>query len=183
MQDDLDARVGLCERLDQVRVGDRGRQAQVPEDDRALPGPRQRLRRQERVFGGGQGRPRLLEEDLSGGSERDPAGVPLEQLQPEVRLELGHRLRERRLGDVQLLRGKGDLALFCDRHEVLQVAPLERVEQFQVPSRMGLKPAGAAESAYYAARGVRGDESSHNHRATRAACSQGPPRAERRPTR
>jgi hypothetical protein len=50
----------------------------------------------------------------------------IEQLDAELTLELGDRLRERRLRDVQLLRGPDELALLGDRYEVEHLAAPER---------------------------------------------------------
>ena len=47
-----------------------------------------------------------------------PQGVALKQLEADVGLEVSNRLRERGLGDVQPLRGAGDLPLFRNRYEV-----------------------------------------------------------------
>ena len=47
--------------------------------------------------------------------------MPFEQLQAELGLELGDRLRERRLGDVELLGRARDLSLFRDGHEVAKL--------------------------------------------------------------
>ena len=55
-----------------------------------------------RLVVGRDGRARLLEEQRSGGREADPARMAFEQLEPDVLLEVGDRLRERGLRHVQL---------------------------------------------------------------------------------
>ena len=57
---------------------------------------------------------RLLEEQGAGGREVHAARVALEQADADGLLELGDHLRERGLGDVELGRGAGYLALFHD---------------------------------------------------------------------
>ena len=67
----------------------------------------------------------LLEERLTGRRQRDAARVALEQHDSDVGLELGDRLRERGLRDVELARGARHLPLFGDGHEVDEMASPE----------------------------------------------------------
>ena len=69
---------------------------------------------------GGYGDPRLCQERLTGGRQADAARVTLQQFDAELGLELGDRLRQRGLCDVQLLRGAGDLSLFRHGDEIVQ---------------------------------------------------------------
>ena len=57
---------------------------------------------------------------------RELPWVPVEQLHGELALELGDRLRERWLREVQLRRGAGDLSLFSDDNEVAQLTQPKR---------------------------------------------------------
>ena len=56
--------------------------------------------------------------------------MTLEQLDPDLRLEPRDRLRERRLGQLEALRGPSHLALLGHGHEVAQ---LPEVELAQLP--------------------------------------------------
>ena len=56
-----------------------------------------------------------------GGAEDDAAADPMEQLNPELALEIGDRLGERGLRDMQLLCGPAEAVVIDDRQEVLEL--------------------------------------------------------------
>ena len=74
----------------------------------------------------GQHPARLLGEDAPRlGELHDPAR-PLEQLHPQLRLELSNRLRERRLRDVEPLGRSPEVELVAHGQEVAEVPELDR---------------------------------------------------------
>src|SRR5271165_62810 len=122
---DLDTWVGLGERREQLgRAQDRGRPDEA-DLEHPCGFPRQRFGRKPGLPLARHGHPRLLQERLAVRREGDAAGVALEQLDAQFALELGDRLREGRLGDLELGRGTSQLTLFRGRHEVAQLPPLE----------------------------------------------------------
>ncbi len=71
-----------------------------------------------------QQRLRLLLQQPAGVGEPHTAAVALEQLHPELGLEPADLLAQRRLGDVQALRGPTEVELVGNRGEVAQMAQL-----------------------------------------------------------
>ena len=69
----------------------------------------------------GEDRLRAGEQLLPGGRDLDAGAGALEQLQPELALEPAHLLRERGLGDVELLGRAREVAMARDRREVLEL--------------------------------------------------------------
>src|SRR5689334_12387165 len=70
---------------------------------------------------------RLLGERDPGLGRHDPAAPAPEELDPELSLELTNRLGQRRLGDVQALRGTPEVALLDHRQEVAKEPELDSV--------------------------------------------------------
>ena len=70
---------------------------------------------------------RVAGDGLAGLGRRDPAARALEQLGAELGLEPADLVRERRLGDVQLLGGAGEVAVSGDRLGVDELAQLHRL--------------------------------------------------------
>jgi hypothetical protein len=77
------------------------------------------------LFGGLQRDSRLLVEGRSGSGETDPAGVPFKELKSNGFLELCDRLRESRLGNMELLGRARYLPLFDDGGEEGQLAEVK----------------------------------------------------------
>ena len=63
-------------------------------------------------------------EQLAGGGRHDASRCALEQLGAELRLELPDLMRERRLGDVELLGRAGEVAVAGDRLGVAELTNL-----------------------------------------------------------
>jgi hypothetical protein len=77
-------------------------------------------------LGVAQHAPRLLEEGAAGTREGDAALAAIEELDPELLLELADLLAHRRLGDVQTLRCLAKVQLLRDGDEVPQMPELHR---------------------------------------------------------
>ena len=123
----LDRRVPVHETSqDRPRDGLKARQeAEHHRAARAQPRPQDRLC----LLGGVESVPRLLQERGTGGRQADAAGVPLEQGQPDARLELGDRLGQRRLCDVELRGRTRYLARFSDRELETRLAEAQKDEK------------------------------------------------------
>jgi hypothetical protein len=126
---DLSVGIGGRERREQFARRDRRRRSDEPDLDDVMSGARERLSLSLGLELGLDRHSRLREEGLALGCELDPAGVPLQQLEAELGLQLGDRLRQRRLGDLQAPRRARHLPLFGNRHEVAQVGGPERHRQ------------------------------------------------------
>jgi hypothetical protein len=85
----------------------------------------------------GEDRPGALGEDLSGLGRHDSAARPQQQVHAELLLELGDRLRERRLRHVEPLGGATEVLLLHHREEVAQMPQLDRADHISklLPAR------------------------------------------------
>src|SRR5688572_3390426 len=81
----------------------------------------------ERLVSRLDGRTCMLEENAAVVGEGHAVRSTLEQLHPEAVLELGERLRERRLSNAQPGRGLGYLTHLRDRNEVAQMPQLRHL--------------------------------------------------------
>ena len=124
-QGQLGVGVGICERGEQLRTAHHRRRPDEADLDQSLGGSCQRLGCPLGLVLAGDRRTRLGQERLAGVGQADAAGVTFEELDAELRLELGDRVRESRLGDVQARRSARDLPLLGDREEIAQLASLE----------------------------------------------------------
>ncbi len=122
---DLALGVSLGERVEQLVRDERRRRPDEADLEHALRSARERLGGEADLALGLDHGARLLEERSPCVGQPYPLGVAFEQLQAELALELGDRLRERRLGDEQLLCGTRDLTLVCDGDEVAQLVGLQ----------------------------------------------------------
>ena len=75
--------------------------------------------------GHGQDAPGAVVEEPARLRERDASRPPADELRPELSLELGELVGERRLRDVQAPGGRGDLALLGDGDEVLELLEIQ----------------------------------------------------------
>jgi hypothetical protein len=94
----------------------------------------------------GQHPPCLLGEDAPRVGQLHDAARPLEELDPERRLELSNRLREGRLRDVELLGRSPEVQLVAHRQEVAQVPELDR----EAGSRLLVRTSFCARSTHAA---------------------------------
>ncbi len=72
----------------------------------------------------GEDAPRPLGDRLAGVGSDDAPARALEELDAELVLEPAHLVRERRLGDVELLGGAGEVAMPGDGLDVPELAQL-----------------------------------------------------------
>jgi hypothetical protein len=84
------------------------------------------LRRLRRALDMEQDRLRLVEEDASRLRQLDPALGPIEERDPELRLELQDLLAERRLSHAKAKRGPTKMQLLRDSHEISEMPKLHR---------------------------------------------------------
>jgi hypothetical protein len=68
----------------------------------------------------------VLQEHFTGRGQLDVTARPLEQPRSQLALQLGYRLRQRRLRDVQALRGAAEVELLAQDGEVTELSELER---------------------------------------------------------
>src|SRR4051794_31478973 len=91
--------------------------------------------------GGAQHAARLLEQRTARGGQRDAALRAVEEPDAELLLELADLLADRRLGDVEPLRGAAEVQLFGDGDEVPEMAEFHRWALF-TPSAPSAPSAG-----------------------------------------
>jgi hypothetical protein len=115
-------------------VGQRGEE---PDPQFALLAASRATHGLDRTLGLREHRPRLAEQHGADVGELDSTGAPLEQLDPELRLQRADLLGERLLGDVQPPGRAGEVALLRDGDEVAQLAQLRR---HAVHGRKGHRP-------------------------------------------
>ena len=116
--------IGGREGIEQLGSLHHRRPAQKAPLEKIAVGARARLRGAVGVCHGRHRGPGGLEVCLSGGGQRHAARMAHEQGDAQSRLELGDRLREGRLRDMEPARRARYLALLGDHHEVAQLAQL-----------------------------------------------------------
>src|SRR6266540_1931573 len=121
---ELDSRMTLAKEGQQARKDVELGGRHVADDQLADLAPRRPARDLHRALRLGQRQPRFDEEGPTGVRQRDSAIRPMEETDAELALEVADLLTERRLRDVQALRGSTEMQLFGDRHEVPEVTKL-----------------------------------------------------------
>jgi hypothetical protein len=118
-----------AERADDVRDQRVGHGPDEPQPDEPGPAGAGATRRLDRPVEVPEEHPHVAQERLPRGGQTDAAVRPDEQDRPDAILELGDRLAQRRLRDVQPARGSAEAPVLGDSDEVAEVAKLELIRR------------------------------------------------------
>jgi len=125
----------LAERRQRPGKQTTGSRAEVPDDERLVPGSANRLHG---ALGLLQQLLAIAEECDPGGGQFDPPASAGQERHSELRLEPPDLLAERRLGDVQPLGGAPEVEFLGDGHEVPHEPQIKLIHRYSLPVAAGL---------------------------------------------